>query len=247
MPAFACRFHSILPPLATINTLTALFHAVVIRIPGEQRLVADSGGLFASAPHIECVVILTRSSAHEDLQEFLRARYFVPPSQLYSVVRPDKYRTGYDVMVEGDWVTIAVVAERGQIMSSKSQAKHDEDDSLMEEGDGPKRPNNRPKKPPGAREGKKYTKLTLVDFGHQSKSGYAAGDAMLELLLFEADTVLPPTLDANGKKLGSPIYRGGSGGAFEEMLPSLSEKAVVAILNPRVLRPYQVGVLFHPS
>jgi hypothetical protein len=45
------------------------------------------------------------------MQEYLRARYYLPPSRLYSAVRllPDKH--GYDVPVAGDWVTIAVVAE----------------------------------------------------------------------------------------------------------------------------------------
>jgi hypothetical protein len=39
------------------------------------------------------------------MQEYLRARYYLSPSRLYSAVRllPDKH--GYDVPVAGDWVT----------------------------------------------------------------------------------------------------------------------------------------------
>ncbi|KAG9007816.1 hypothetical protein FRB93_007207 [Tulasnella sp. JGI-2019a] len=202
--------------------------------------------------------LLSRKMPHDDLQEFLRGRYHLSPTLLYSVVRLSKNRLGYDVPVEGEWVTIAVVAERGKVQVSRGfggKTAEDEDqfndgDSDAEQGGTPSASTSKPKakhgpkKPPAANTkaptGKKYVSVKLVDFGHKMKSkssgsGTAAGDAMLTLLLFEADSV-SKDLD---KTRGSEKYKGGSGGVFEEMLPKLREGAVVAILNPRVLKPYQ--------
>lgn len=40
------------------------------------------------------------------------------------------------------------------------------------------------------------------------------------------------------------VYKGGSGGIFEEDLARVfSEGSVVALLNPRVMKPFTVGVL----
>ena len=49
---------------------------------------------------------------HDDFQDYLRGRYYLSPSKLYSVVRLLPNKQGYDVPVCGDWLTIAVVAER---------------------------------------------------------------------------------------------------------------------------------------
>jgi minichromosome maintenance protein 10 len=60
------------------------------------------------------------------------------------------------------------------------------------------------------------------------------GDAMLQLLLFEADARL------HGVQDGDQRYRGGSGGAYEKWC-NLAAGSVIAILNPRVLRPLRVS------
>src|SRR5690606_16404352 len=63
------------------------------------------------------------------------------------------------------------------------------------------------------------------------------GDAFLSLLLFEAESV--ETLDNPNGGRPQKIYRGGSKGAFEA-LEKLKEGDVIALLNPRILKPYQV-------
>lgn len=97
---------------------------------------------------------------------------------------------------------------------------------------------------PGKRKraGKKYVNLKLVDFGARSASSASGGravirgDALLSLLLFEADEC-ETRVDADGKR--AKVYKGGSRGAFEKMA-RLREGAVVALLNPRILKPFQV-------
>ena len=90
--------------------------------------------------------------------------------------------------------------------------------------------------------GKRYVNLKLVDFGCRSSSSSTAGksvirgDACLSLLLFESDRV-EVIKGENGKK--KEIYHGGSRGAFERMA-KLREGTVVAFLNPKVLKPFQV-------
>ncbi|KAG8948967.1 hypothetical protein FRC04_009168 [Tulasnella sp. 424] len=189
----------------------------------------------------------SRKMPHEDIQELMRARYYVSPSRLYSIIRPNKQRSGYDVAVEGDYVIIAVVAERGEIQVSQIQASSvDEDESLeQKDEDGPSNKSSSWKRPKhkihgGSNSAKKYVRLQLVDFGHRGRgNGTASGDALLSMLLFEADITSVAPKDADGVVRGATIYRGGSGGAFEESLPHLREGAVIAILNPRVMRPYQ--------
>jgi minichromosome maintenance protein 10 len=156
---------------------------------------------------------------------------------LYSAVRllPDKQ--GYDVPAAGDWITIAVVAERGPYKYSKPPVEitPDEDDRKGKA------------KAPSKPSGKKFINIKLVDFGAPARSASSAtggkavirGDAMLSLLLFESDgfeTV--PQEEGRPKK----VYRGGSRGAFEQMC-DLKEGDVVALLNPRILKPFQVRSL----
>ena len=92
--------------------------------------------------------------------------------------------------------------------------------------------------------GKKYVNLKLIDFGCQSDSGanggkpVIRGDACLSLLLFESDNF--DTLDTNSGGLPKKIYKGGSKGAFEHM-SKLREGAVIALLTPKILKPFQVG------
>lgn len=183
---------------------------------------------------------------HDEVQEFLRARYYIPVSQLYSVIRPDKHRSGFDVAVEGDWVTIAVVAERGttQVTKSINSSHGGGDEEVEEEKDNSKSTTTswRDIKKKQGNGPKKYVRMTLVDFGQNS----SAGDALLNLLLWEADVVSEPPKDPDGKSRGATVYRGGSGGAFEECAHRLREGAVIAILNPRVLRPQQARVLSLP-
>ncbi|EJD05074.1 uncharacterized protein FOMMEDRAFT_81119 [Fomitiporia mediterranea MF3/22] len=176
---------------------------------------------------------------HAALQDHLTGRYFLPPSLLYSVVRLQPNKQGYDVPVEGDWVTIAVVADRGDVKitsgpgtSTYSKRPEDEDSGNSEKKNNPER--------------KKYVHLKLIDLGHRSRSSSSAdsprgtlrGDAQLSLLLFESD-YYDKLIDKNGKKESvRKLWRGGSGGAFEECFPRLREGTVIALLNPKVLKPF---------
>ncbi|KAJ6463508.1 hypothetical protein C8R45DRAFT_911723 [Mycena sanguinolenta] len=191
--------------------------------PHFQQLEPNSG-----------IRLSSRTVPHEDLQDHLRGRYYLSPSRLYSAVRllPDKQ--GYDVPVAGDWITIAVVAERGPYKYSKAPVEITPD-----EEDGRKGKAKEPPKPSG----KKFINLKLVDFGATARSASSAtggkavirGDALLSLLLFESDGFETVPQDEGRPK---KVYRGGSRGAFEEMC-DLKEGDVVALLNPRILKPFQ--------
>jgi minichromosome maintenance protein 10 len=179
-------------------------------------------------------------------------RVYLSPSRLYSVVRLSSDRAAYDVPVDGDWITIAVVAERGQVQVSKRGAKRKFDQDKPKEGDNKndkvEEQNDEEEDDRPVPKDKKYMRLLLVDFGYRASEGKPApkdqyrGDALLNMLLFEADSVR--TADGeNAKGKGKDVvYKGGSGGAFEKC-SKLREGAVLAILNPRILKPFQVSFL----
>ena len=158
--------------------------------------------------------------------------------------------------VEGDWVTIAVVAERGLVKHTRAPVDITPgDDGRASDGETGgskfgynsgvrnKSDKNGPKdqaKP----HGKKYVSMKLIDFGARSRSSASTGksairgDAFLTLLLFESDGFDKVTGENGCVK---KIYQGGSKGAFEAM-SKLKEGDVVALLNPKVLKPLQVRV-----
>ncbi|KAI3619756.1 dna replication protein [Moniliophthora roreri] len=186
----------------------------------------------------------SRTLPHEDLQDYLRGRYYLSPSRLYSSIRllPDKQ--GYDVPVPGDWVTIAVVAERGPLKYASAPVgiRKDEDEEENKGKNGKQDKGKEKEKEEHKSKGKKYINFKLIDFGSRSggsSSGGKAvirGDAFLSLLLFESDGY--DLITREGSKRPEKIYKGGSRGAFEAMT-KLKEGDVVALLNPRVLKPYQ--------
>ena len=184
------------------------------------------------------------------------------------MVRPSDDKRSLEVPVDGDWVTIAVVAERGEIKFTKGPGNSkivDEKDDLERLRQGPKGDSKRPlyKEKNGSHkkedddddEGpkqtrKKFANLRLVDLGHRSRSSIACsstaknslrGDAQLSLLLFEADThdkIIEK--DKGGKDIVRKIWKGGSGGAFEDCYSKLREGTVIALLNNKVLKPIEV-------
>lgn len=213
----------------------------------------------------------SRAIPHDDVQEYLTGRFYLSPSRLYSAIRLHPNKQGYEVPVAGDWVTIAVVAERGPIKVSRAPVGigreedgdggglNNEEDDLkqlvgdgsgrlkFEEPKGPAKPKAKAKNgPPPKPSGKKYVNMKLIDFGARSRSSSSAtggkatirGDAFLTLLLFESDGYDKVTRNEGGGKV-EKVYKGGSKGAFEAM-SKLKEGDVVALLNPKVLKPFQV-------
>lgn len=138
--------------------------------------------------------------------------------------------------VDGDWITIAVVAERGLVGTTRAPVDAAPGDDGRASDD---------KGVNGSKlHGKKYVNMKLVDFGARSRPSSAGGasrtirgDAYLTLLLFEADSFDLVTHDDGSVK---KVYAGGSKGAFEAM-SKLKEGDVIALLNPKVLKPLQVS------
>lgn len=209
----------------------------------------------------------SRVFPHADLSDYLVGRFYISPSRLYSLLRFDpssdastsKNKGGYDleVPVPGDWVTIAVIAERGPIRYTKAPVGVEKDDSdikTRKRWDAAE-PGKKPKPAPpeeegGGKGGKKYVTLKMIDFGARSKSSAGGhqpirGDAFLNLILFEADgvdSISRGSGDVGGRRGRGEekVYKGGSGGAFEKLM-DVREGDVVALLNPRVLKPFQVS------
>ena len=165
---------------------------------------------------------------HNALQDHLYGRYFLPPSLLYSVVRLLPNKQAYEVPVDADWVTIAVVAQRSEVkVSARStiagipQVVGDDDGRTDGESDGDigvatdheaennfNAPSTEPRKQgkpkpkrskkkervQAAPRSRKFVTLKLVDFGCRSSSssstpGGVRGDALMNLVIFEADSV----------------------------------------------------------
>lgn len=93
-------------------------------------------------------------------------------------------------------------------------------------------------------DGKKYFSFKLIDMGvGVTETGSARGDAIINLMLFEADEdgrtgehVRPEVKPAMERR-----YIGGSGGAFEKLWKE-REGTVVAILNPQLMKPLSVSM-----
>ena len=135
---------------------------------------------------------------------------------------------------------MAVIAERGPIKFTRAPMTIE-----AEDGDNKKKGKagvNEPEKSFG----KKYVNLKLIDFGARSLStiGGASvirGNVFLTLLLFKSDGFdLIPRED--GMK-PEKIYKGGSRGAFEH-LTNVKEGDVIALLSPKILKPFQVDIFF---
>lgn len=191
---------------------------------------------------------------HAELQDHLAGRYYLPPSLLYSVIRLSRDGATYDVPIAGDWVTIAVVAERSEVkVSGAKEALSDDDEGdqrglsdeeKVKQGDKALSQEARARAKWIKRRGpRKYINLKLCALPPKNRSmgsGAVSGDALLQLLLFESDAKIHQ--EGRGAQEGEMVttYKGGSGGAYEKWC-NLTVGSVVAVLNPRVLRPLKVG------
>jgi minichromosome maintenance protein 10 len=142
-----------------------------------------------------------------------------------------------------------VVAERGPIKFSRAPvaAGTEEDGNGMEqrdEGKGKKwKGKGQAKEEIAKPSGKKYVNFKLIDFGSRSQSSSSGGkavirgDAFLSLLLFESDRF--DLVTEEEEKKPRKVYKGGSRGAYEA-LTKVKEGDVIVLLNPRILKPFQV-------
>lgn len=205
--------------------------------------------------------ISKRTLSHSDLQEHMYGRYFLPPSLLYSIIRLSRDGATYDVPVDNDWITIAVVAERGEVRVSGGGGNRNGGQAEDESSDEDKKPDlqkgdfslaSPSKKAYQRKKGKddnkeafkrrgpkKYINLRLAALPSRSKGG-SGGDALLQLLLFQAESIIrSEEVDEEGNRRIS--YRGGSGGAYEKW-GNLNVGDVVGIVSPRILRPMKVSL-----
>lgn len=169
---------------------------------------------------------------------------------LYSVVRPSKGGGNLDVPLVGDFVVIGVLAEKGEtsyinshalkadikeepehsnkwknVIRSNRKAGNEEDEVEVEkETDETFKPQSKSQKR------RRFIKFSVVDMSTPNSS--TTGMGTLTLLLFECETVDKEEYDDGTSK---NYYRGGSGGAYEKWWKE-SEGAVVAVLNPKVLK-----------
>ncbi|TFK29144.1 hypothetical protein FA15DRAFT_632659 [Coprinopsis marcescibilis] len=210
--------------------------------PGPYEFTAPSDDpLFQKLEPHSGIALTSRKLSHEDFADHLRGRFYLSPSRLYSTIRLQPDKQGYDVPVPGDWVTIAVIAERGPIKRTRAPVTLGPDEDAVDPKDRwkkKKKEQEEERKPAG----KQFLNLKLVDFGARTTSSATGGkavvrgDAFLSLLLFEADSV--DTITHDDGRNPEKLYRGGSRGAFE-MFEKLKPGDVIALLNPRVLKPYQ--------
>ncbi|KAF8624888.1 hypothetical protein AX15_005756 [Amanita polypyramis BW_CC] len=224
--------------------------------PYEHNPPLDDPNFERLEPH-SSIRLMSRSVPHEDICEYMRGRFYLSPSKLYSCVRLSADKQSYDVPVPGDWVTITVVVEMGEVKYTRPPV------AIGPDGDEPKKfgkhrdNKGKTKEERGDQEedgnparfgGKRYINIRLVDFGARSGGSETGGtsvirgDAFLSLLLFESDRFewLEPGDDEQDgrRKKRQKIFKGGSKGAFEAM-HKIRQGDVVALLNPRVLKPFQ--------
>lgn len=186
-----------------------------------------------------------RLISHEDFNEIMTGRYFLTPSQLYSirVLAPGRAKGAdgdYDVPVPGDFVLVMTITSASDTIHPKP-----DEDQLMRESRGARlvdeeewltgRPGSG--SGPGSRE-KSYQvnrleerrpeKRPLRFFDLQDLSDRAddggRGDTMLKLMAISSD---------KDKETGEWV--GGSKGALEKLAAERSGGAVIAIINPKLL------------
>lgn len=208
----------------------------------------------------------SRILSHAKLQIHLSDRFHLTPSLLYSIVRPSKGGGNLDVPLVGDFIVIGVLAEKGEISYINANAlkkdvkevkttskwetvrgvlNKDLDEAAEDEragkGEEDDEQDDTFRRPSRAQKKRRFIKFSLVDLA--TPSAAAAGTGTLTMLLFESDSQ-DVIEEEGGKRKGS--YRGGSGGAYEKWWKE-SEGAVIAVLNPKVLKQVRQSLYFCAS
>ena len=189
------------------------------------------------------------------MQDHLHGRYHLTPSQLYSVIRTTKSGTELEVPLPGDWVTIGVLADKSDIRTTTPVAaaiKEEVEEGADGETAAPKR----------SQKAKKFISFKLLDLRHKNAGG---GDGIVNLFLFESDSMrefdlgLPDDAEEETRpngvrfrrevakgKVFQKAFNGGSGGAYEKFWKEI-DGTVVAILNPKIMKPRVVCSKAHSS
>ena len=199
------------------------------------------------------------------MQEHMHMRYHISPSLLYSIVRPGRSGSELEVPVEGDFVIIGVLAEKSDIrMQAKQPApvkpekKKKKQKEPADREDADELQDSEPEEAPEKRQPKRFVMFKLLDMRYKRGQSTSAGDGVLTVFLFEAnssqtlyeleqDQVATTSTGARVRQEAqeqqkTTLYKGGSGGAYEKFCKE-SNGTVVAIVNPRVLKPRQVHSL----
>lgn len=198
----------------------------------------------------------SRSLEHTQVQANMEARYYLSPSVIYSIIRLGRNRQHFDVPVEGDWVTIAVVCgvknsrtkdkkereEDEDVDASEDEAKKQAKEKRAQQDNGPRgkvfyngaQMSNKPMENHGRAKAFANVRLCALPPRKNGELVTAGGDAMLNMLLFSADG------ETKDHRTGAVKYRGGSGGAYEKYW-KLSVGTVIGVVSPKVLRPYGVS------
>ena len=205
--------------------------------------------------HNEDPLASQRYTSHNDVQTLMTSRYYLSPSKLYSVIRLTRDRQQYEVPLDSDWVTIAIVCGKSEIrninggnaITPPSPAVKADSDGEDEDDDLDPRPARKKGKQRVKTEDditdrktktRKFVTLRLCSLPTRAlrKGNGVSGDTLLTLLLFEADS------ESIAKKADTITrhYRGGSGGAYEKWW-KLDVGSVIGIVAPKVLKPWGVS------
>ncbi len=149
----------------------------------------------------------------------------------------------YNVPVDAEWATIAIVCKKDHRTSSGKTYERSEWDSDEEERQeqrgmkGEPEPDESHRKKfrqqKTGRNGKHFVVFELTTLPTRASKAGTGGDTILRLLLFQADTEWQTP---NGQS----TFKGGSGGAYEKW-NKLDVGSVIGLLNPKVIKPYSVS------
>lgn len=230
----------------------------------------------------------SRVLSHASLQDYLDARYHLSPSLLYSIIKPGRgnemevpVEADYvviGVLAEKSGIKMTAPkatqpAPPSTNASKKGKAKAPADDGPFPteskldqalEGDAVDEQISEEvqdefdQRSQQRRQKKRFIMFKLLDMRLKRDGLSSAGDSMLNLIMFEADSsravyeadsddeVVDEQTGARMRKdekhdrrTDQRIYKGGSGGAYERFWKE-QNGTVVAILNPRVLKPRHV-------
>jgi hypothetical protein len=220
--------------------------------------------LFNSYEPNSGISLCSRIISHDDIQSHLTGRYIVSPSALYSIVRKGK-GNDWDVPVEGDWVCIGVLADKGETRWTKGgrgekwkeldgeeekkergkgkEKMVDEEDYGLGKSEDEEQAKAKSIQKPSFNSPKRYINFKLLDLRLPNAGG---GSGVLNLIVFESNSTVKRKIDFEDGDEEVYAYnnakeRGDSEGNAYDKLWKERNGSVVAFLNPRVMRSRDVS------